>query len=101
MLSHRPDASGARSNDVVNGNGDLQGVSRWTKKQGPAPAGGVIAQVTPITTIDTRPRLGDVLLSEQKLLPEQLTGALNLQVESGRQLGAILVEQGILDSNVR
>ncbi len=46
-----------------------------------------------------RARLGDVLLSEQALSPEQLAGALNLQMESGRQLGAILVEQGMLDSH--
>ena len=39
-----------------------------------------------------------MLLSEQTLLPEQLAGALNLQMESGRQLGAILVEQGLLDA---
>ena len=45
----------------------------------------------------SRTRLGDVLLSESTLLPEQLTGALNLQLESGRQLGTILVEQGLLD----
>ena len=45
-----------------------------------------------------RTRLGDVLLSEQTVLPEQLAGALNLQRESGRQLGTILVEQGLLDS---
>ena len=40
-----------------------------------------------------------MLLSEHKLLPEQLAGALNLQMESGRQLGAILVEQGMLDAH--
>ncbi len=45
-----------------------------------------------------RSRLGDVLVSEHALLPEQLAGALNLQMESGRQLGTILVEQGMLDS---
>ncbi len=57
-----------------------------------------IARVTPIVPVETRARLGDVLLSEHRLLPEQLAGALNLQVESGRQLGAILVEQGMLDA---
>jgi type IV pilus assembly protein PilB len=31
-------------------------------------------------------------------LPEQLAEALNLQLESGRQLGSILVEQGLLNS---
>ena len=38
------------------------------------------------------------MLSEHNVLPEQLAGALNLQMESGRQLGTILVEQGLLDS---
>ena len=45
----------------------------------------------------SRTRLGDVLLSDHTVLPEQLAGALNLQMESGRQLGTILVEQGLLD----
>ena len=45
-----------------------------------------------------RTRLGDVLLSDKTVLPEQLAGALNLQMESGRQLGTILVEQGLLDA---
>ena len=48
---------------------------------------------------EARSRLGDVLLSAQALSPEQLAGALNLQMESGRQLGTILVEQGMLDSH--
>ena len=47
---------------------------------------------------ESRSRLGDVLLSDQTVLPEQLAEALNLQQESGRQLGAILVEQGLLDA---
>ena len=55
-------------------------------------------QVTRTISAEARTRLGDVLLSEQTLSPEQLAGALNLQMESGRQLGAILVEQGMLDS---
>ena len=46
----------------------------------------------------SRTRLGDVLLSANALQPEQLAGALNLQMESGRQLGTILVEQGLLDN---
>ncbi len=46
----------------------------------------------------SRTRLGDVLLSDNALQPEQLAGALNLQLESGRQLGTILVEQGLLDN---
>ena len=57
------------------------------------------AQVTPMISAEARSRLGDVLLSKKALSPEQLAGALNLQMASGRQLGAILVEQGMLDSN--
>ncbi|MCU1392484.1 MAG: pilus biosynthesis protein PilB [Ilumatobacteraceae bacterium] len=58
----------------------------------------VSADVTPMISRDDRVRLGDVLLSEQALSPEQLAAALNLQMESGRQLGAILVDQGLVDS---
>jgi type IV pilus assembly protein PilB len=57
------------------------------------------AQVTPMISAEARSRLGDVLLSAQALSPEQLAGALNLQMASGRQLGTILVEQGMLDSH--
>ena len=57
------------------------------------------AEVTPTIAGASRVRLGDVLLSEQMLSPEQLAAALNLQMESGRQLGAILVEQGLVDPN--
>ena len=57
------------------------------------------AEVTPTIAGPARVRLGDVLLSEQMLSPEQLAAALNLQMESGRQLGAILVEQGLVDPN--
>jgi hypothetical protein len=73
-------------------------MSRWTKKEAVVDPVAANAQVTPITTLDARPRLGDVLVADNKLLPEQLAGALNLQVESGRQLGTILVEQGLLDA---
>ncbi|MCU1398481.1 MAG: pilus biosynthesis protein PilB [Acidimicrobiales bacterium] len=58
----------------------------------------VAAEVTPMISRDERMRLGDVLISEQALSPEQLAAALNLQMESGRQLGSILVDQGLLDS---
>ena len=72
---------------------------RRSKKQEPAPIATVpTAQVTPMISPGARTRLGDVLLSEHNVLPEQLAGALNLQMESGRQLGTILVEQGLLDS---
>jgi type IV pilus assembly protein PilB len=64
-----------------------------------APTFAPAAQVTQTISADARSRLGDVLLSEQALSPEQLAGALNLQMESGRQLGAILVEQGMLGSH--
>ena len=57
------------------------------------------AEVTPTIAGPARVRLGEVLLSEQMLSPEQLAAALNLQMESGRQLGAILVEQGLVDPN--
>lgn len=73
-------------------------MSRWTKKQENAAEAVPVAQVTPMISPGARTRLGDLLLSENALLPEQLTGALNLQMESGRQLGTILVEQGLLDS---
>ncbi|MET0908979.1 MAG: ATPase, T2SS/T4P/T4SS family, partial [Ilumatobacteraceae bacterium] len=75
-------------------------VSRWSKQSAPArPAATPTALVTPLTDVDLRPRLGDVLVAEHKLAPEELAGALNLQVESGRQLGVILVEQGVLDAH--
>ena len=73
-------------------------MSRWAKKHEPAPEIGPAAQVTPMISPGTRTRLGDVLLAENRVLPEQLAGALNLQMESGRQLGSILVEQGLLDA---
>src|SRR4026209_1549216 len=73
-------------------------MSRRTKKQELAvvTVNGA-AQVTPLLSAESRSRLGDVLLSDQSVLPEQLAEALNLQLESGRQLGTILVEQGLLD----
>ncbi len=55
------------------------------------------AELTPTTAVGARTRLGDVLVARNIVLPEQLAGALNLQIESGRQLGSILVEQGLLD----
>ena len=57
------------------------------------------ATLTPTISVDVRSRLGDVLLSDELLSPEDLAGALNLQVASGRQLGSILVEQGMLDTH--
>ncbi len=57
------------------------------------------ADVTPTINGASRIRLGDVLLSEQALSPEQLATALNLQMESGRQLGTILVDQGLVDAH--
>jgi type IV pilus assembly protein PilB len=58
------------------------------------------AHVTATTSAADRARLGDVLVAENLVMPEQLSAALNLQQESGRQLGAILVEQGLLDARV-
>ena len=58
------------------------------------------AEVTPTIAGTARIRLGDVLVSEQALAPDQLAAALNLQMESGRQLGAILVEQGLVDARI-
>jgi type IV pilus assembly protein PilB len=57
------------------------------------------AAVTAMTTPESRARLGDVLVSAEALTPEELADALNLQAASGRQLGAILVDQGVVDSN--
>ncbi len=75
-------------------------MSRWAKKTEPEVEAVVatLARVTQIISPGSRTRLGDVLLSDHTVLPEQLAGALNLQMESGRQLGAILVEQGMLDA---
>jgi len=47
---------------------------------------------------ESRSWLGDLLLSDQIWCPEQLAEALNLQQESGRQLGTILVEYPPLDA---
>ncbi len=74
-------------------------MSRWAKRQESVPeVVGPVAQVTPMISPGARTRLGDLLLAENRVLPEQLSGALNLQMESGRQLGTILVEQGLLDA---
>ena len=45
----------------------------------------------------TNPARRCAAVGATRCLPEQLAGALNLQMESGRQLGTILVEQGLLD----
>ena len=58
------------------------------------------ALVTTMIEAGQRARLGDVLVSENLVMPDELSAALNLQQESGRQLGAILVEQGLLDQRV-
>ncbi|MCU1501203.1 MAG: pilus biosynthesis protein PilB, partial [Ilumatobacteraceae bacterium] len=73
-------------------------MSRRSRRIEAAPDAAPPAQVTPMISANARSRLGDVLVSEHALLPEQLAGALNLQMASGRQLGAILVEQGMLDA---
>ena len=71
---------------------------RQSKQEEPVGLALITADVTPTIAGDQRIRLGDVLLSEQALSPDQLAAALNLQQESGRQLGAILVDQGLVDS---
>jgi type IV pilus assembly protein PilB len=58
------------------------------------------ARVTSTISAEARSRLGDVLLSANLLQPDDLSAALNLQMESGRQLGAILVDQGLVDPRV-
>ncbi|MFN8023526.1 MAG: ATPase, T2SS/T4P/T4SS family [Acidimicrobiales bacterium] len=58
------------------------------------------AEVTAPIAPAQRTRLGDVLVAENLVTPEQLSASLNLQQESGRQLGQILVEQGLLDARV-
>ena len=55
------------------------------KIQEVAPELAPAAQVTPMISADARARLGDLLLSSQALSPDQLAGALNLQMASGRQ----------------
>lgn len=56
------------------------------------------ADVSETIAPEQRSRLGEVLVTSHMLSPEQLAAALNLQQESGRQLGTILVEQGLLDA---
>ncbi|MEO5900413.1 MAG: ATPase, T2SS/T4P/T4SS family [Ilumatobacteraceae bacterium] len=68
------------------------------QKPAPVAVADPVADVTPMISVASRSRLGDVLVSEHALLPEQLASALNLQMDSGRQLGTILVEQGLLSS---
>lgn len=58
------------------------------------------ARVTAIRNADERPRLGEVLVSEHGLAREQIWDALNRQAESGVKLGAILVQQGLIDQHV-
>ena len=74
-------------------------MSRRSRQREPVltPVRAPAAELTPTTSVGARTRLGDVLVARNIVLPEQLTGALNLQIESGRQLGSILVEQGLLD----
>jgi type IV pilus assembly protein PilB len=59
-----------------------------------------LAEVTSMIEAGQRARLGDVLVAENLITPEQIAAALNLQQASGRQLGAILVDQGVIDPRV-
>jgi hypothetical protein len=45
---------------------------------------------------DSHPHLGAVLLRSKRLTPEQLDQALAEQISSGRRLGEVLVERGLL-----
>ncbi len=60
----------------------------------------VAARVSDIIDAEERLRLGDVLVAENLVTPAQVSAALNLQQASGRKLGSILVEQGLLDQRV-
>ncbi len=42
-------------------------------------------------------RLGDILVKDGAITPEQLAGALEIQKTSKRRLGTILIEEGIID----
>ncbi len=74
------------------------------RREQPAPAEIVadspIAELTAMIAAGERARLGDVLVAENLITPEQVAAALNLQGATGRQLGAILVDQGVLDPRV-
>jgi len=59
-----------------------------------------LAEVTSMIEAGQRARLGDVLVAENLITPEQVAAALNLQQASGRQLGSILVDQGVIDPRV-
>ena len=68
--------------------------------EAPAADAQQLAEVTSMIEAGKRARLGDVLVAENLITPEQVAAALNLQQASGRQLGAILVEQGVIDPRV-
>lgn len=55
------------------------------------------ARVTEFISRDQRSRLGELLVAGSALTAEQLSAALNLQQASGRQLGSVLVDQGLVD----
>lgn len=80
---------------VVHAEGGAPDVKRRRPRQ-EAPALPA-ATVSPMISLAARQRLGEVLLAERALQPEALSAALNLQMESGRKLGAVLVEQGVVD----
>ena len=44
-----------------------------------------------------RKKLGEILVSENRITPEQLNDTLRIQKESGKPLGQILVEKEILN----
>src|SRR5438874_5404136 len=47
-----------------------------------------------------RLRIGEILLEDGTITEEQLKKALVTQQESGRMLGELLVEQGVIEANV-
>lgn len=70
-----------------------QEISRWLT--GAAPA----APEKPEAPERNRHKLGEILLANSLISPEQLWKALAAQAESGRRLGQLLVEQGVVSED--
>jgi type IV pilus assembly protein PilB len=56
------------------------------------------ATVTPTTLDGARPLLGEVLIGERRISSDELAAAIDLQHATGRRLGAILVEERMIDA---
>src|SRR5688572_14410838 len=70
---------------------------KWSRGRGDvmeAPRASAAVTEVPAETM----RLGDLLVSRLVLTPEILEEALSLQNGSGRKLGSILLERGLLDA---